>query len=79
MDAIPVTDTYRKHVELTAEELDRLAAVMAIRPLYLTAFAYRRNILKGWSEDALSFSDPAHLDAVAETVRNRLAGSARRV
>lgn len=74
-DAIPVVDAYSKHVQLTANELDRLAAVMAIRPLYLTSFAYRRNILKGWDEDALGFSDPAHLVAVAETVRNRLAGS----
>jgi Ser/Thr protein kinase RdoA (MazF antagonist) len=72
-DAIAVIDAYREHVQLTAEELDRLAAVMAIRPLYLTAFAYRRNIVKGWNEDALGFSDPAHLDAVAETVRTRLA------
>jgi Ser/Thr protein kinase RdoA (MazF antagonist) len=71
-DAIRVIDAYRKHVELTAEEVDRLAAVMAIRPLYLTSFAYRRNIVKGWNEDALGFSDPAHLDAVAETVRKRL-------
>lgn len=75
-DAIPIVDAYRKHVELTPEELDRLPAVMAIRPLYLTAFGYRRNILKGWNEDALGFSDPAHLDAVAEVVRTRLAGSA---
>lgn len=73
-DAIPVIDAYRKHVELTAEELERLAAVMAIRPLYLTSFAYRRNILKGWNEDALGFSDPTHLDAVAETVRKRFTG-----
>ena len=78
-DAIPVIDAYRKHVELTGEELDRLAAVMAIRPLYLTSFAYRRNILKAWNEDALGFSDPAHLDAVAETVRRRFTESARPV
>ena len=71
-DAIQVVDAYREHVELTTEELDRLPAVMAIRPLYLTSFAYRRNILKGWNEDALGFSDPAHLEAVAETVRRRL-------
>ena len=68
-DAIAVTDAYRQHVQLTDEELDRLEAVMAIRPLYLTSFAYRRNILKGWNEDALGFSDPGHLRAVAEVVR----------
>lgn len=77
-DAIPIIDAYREHVELTADELDRLPDVMAIRPLYLTSFAYRRNILKGWDEDALGFSDPAHLVAVAEVVRNRLAGAVRR-
>ena len=71
-DAISIIDAYRKHVELTSEELDRLADVMAIRPLYLTSFGYRRNILKGWNEDALGFSDPAHLEAVAEVVRRRL-------
>jgi Ser/Thr protein kinase RdoA (MazF antagonist) len=72
-DAIPVIDAYRRHVELTEEELARLEAVMAIRPLYLTSFAYRRNILKGWNEDALGFSAPGHLAAVAEVVRRRLA------
>lgn len=77
-DAISVIDAYRQHVELTADELDRLSAVMAIRPLYLTSFGYRRNIVKGWDEDVLGFSDPAHLDAVAEVVRKRVTGSASR-
>ena len=72
-DAIPVIDAYRRHVELTDEELDRLDAVMAIRPLYLTAFGYRRNILVGREQDALGFSDPAHLRAVADVVRQRFA------
>jgi aminoglycoside phosphotransferase (APT) family kinase protein len=71
--AVAVIDAYRRHVELTAEELDRLEAVMAIRPLYLSSFGYRRNILKGWNEDALGFSDPEHLRAVAEVVRRRCA------
>jgi aminoglycoside phosphotransferase (APT) family kinase protein len=72
-DAIPIIDAYSHHVALTTEELDRLEAVMAIRPLYLSAFGFRRNILKGWDEDALAFSDPAHLHAVADVVRRRLA------
>jgi Ser/Thr protein kinase RdoA (MazF antagonist) len=71
-NAIAVVDAYRQHVQLTDEELDRLEAVMAIRPLYLTSFAYRRNIVKGWDEDALAFSDPEHMRVVAEAVRNRL-------
>ena len=72
-DAIPVIDAYRRHIDLTDEELDRLEAVMAIRPLYLTAFGYRRNVLLGREQDALGFSDPDHLRAVAEVVRNRCA------
>jgi aminoglycoside phosphotransferase (APT) family kinase protein len=70
-DALPVVDAYRRHVELTGEELDRLEAVMSIRPLYLSSFSYRRNILEGWNEDALGFSDRGHIRAVAETVRKR--------
>ena len=76
-DAIPLIDAYRRHVELTDEELDRLDAVMAIRPLYLTCFGYRRNILKGWDEDVLGFSDPAHLRAVADVVRKQFADAPR--
>lgn len=75
-DAIPIVDAYRQHVELTDEELDRLDDVMAIRPLYLTCFGYRRNILKGWNEDALGFSDPEHLRTVADVVRQRFADGA---
>ncbi len=68
-DAVPVVEAYRKHVELTDEELDRLDAVMAIRPLYLTCFGYRRNILQSWTEDVFGFSDPGHLTAVADVAR----------
>jgi Ser/Thr protein kinase RdoA (MazF antagonist) len=68
-DAATVVDAYRQHVELTAEELDRLDAVMSIRPLYLTCFGYRRNILQSWNEDVFGFSDPAHINAVANVVR----------
>jgi Ser/Thr protein kinase RdoA (MazF antagonist) len=35
-------DAYRRHVEPSEEELDRLEAVMYIRTLYLTCFGYRR-------------------------------------
>jgi Ser/Thr protein kinase RdoA (MazF antagonist) len=38
---------YRQHVDPTDEELDRLEAMMYIRPLYLTCFAYRRAITDG--------------------------------
>jgi Ser/Thr protein kinase RdoA (MazF antagonist) len=40
-------DAYRRHVEPTGEELDRLEEVMYIRALYLTCFAYRRAITSG--------------------------------
>ena len=68
-DATTVVDAYRKHVELTDEELDRLDAVMSIRPLYLTCFGYRRNILQNWTEDVFGFSAPEHINAVANVVR----------
>jgi Ser/Thr protein kinase RdoA (MazF antagonist) len=38
---------YRRHVELTNEELDRLEAVMYIRPLYLACFDWRRSLSGG--------------------------------
>jgi Ser/Thr protein kinase RdoA (MazF antagonist) len=38
---------YRRHVEPTDDELDRLAAVMYIRTLYLVCFGYRRAVTDG--------------------------------
>jgi hypothetical protein len=38
---------YRKHVELSEEELERLEGVMYIRPLYLVCFGYRRDLANG--------------------------------
>jgi len=37
-------NAYRRHVEPTGEELDRLEAVMYIRTLYLACFGYRRSV-----------------------------------
>ncbi len=37
-------NAYRRYVELTVDELDRLEGVMYIRTLYLTCFGYRRAI-----------------------------------
>ncbi len=64
-----IVDAYRLHIELTDEELDRLEGVMFIRPLYLTCFGYRRNILAGWNEDALGFSDPDYISFTAGAAR----------
>ena len=40
-------NAYRRHVEPTDDELDRLASVMYIRTLYLTCFGYRRAVTNG--------------------------------
>ena len=40
-------NAYRRHVEPTDDELDRLAAVMYMRPLYLACFGYRRDVTDG--------------------------------
>jgi Ser/Thr protein kinase RdoA (MazF antagonist) len=51
-------DAYRRHVELTDEELDRLEAVMYIRPLYLVCFGYRRALTNGVMFDEWGFIEP---------------------
>lgn len=60
---------YRRHIELTDEELDRLEGVMYLRPLYLASFIVRRNILEGKDEDAMAFIDPDYLRTTAEATR----------
>jgi Ser/Thr protein kinase RdoA (MazF antagonist) len=40
-------NAYRRHVEPTDDELERLEAVMYIRPLYLTCFGFRRAVVEG--------------------------------
>jgi Ser/Thr protein kinase RdoA (MazF antagonist) len=40
-------NAYRRHVEPTDDELDRLEAVMYIRTLYLACFGYRRAVASG--------------------------------
>lgn len=49
---------YRRHVELTEDELDRLAPVMFIRPLYLACFGYRRAVTSGRAFDEWGFIRP---------------------
>lgn len=65
-----VVNAYRRHIELTDDELDRFEAVMSIRPLYLACFAYRRNLVTGSDEDAFGFVDPDYFHATAEATRN---------
>jgi Ser/Thr protein kinase RdoA (MazF antagonist) len=64
-----IVGAYRRHIELTDDELDRLEAVMAIRPLYLACFVYRRNLLTGSNEDVSRYSDPEYLRSTAEAAR----------
>ena len=40
-------NAYRRHIEPTDDELDRLEAVMYIRTLYLVCFGYRRAVTDG--------------------------------
>ena len=67
----PAVDAYRRYVELTDEELDRLEEVMYIRPLYLDCFGYRRSLARGQTPgpDPRQFSRPDNTRATAEAVR----------
>ncbi len=60
---------YRKHIEITTEELDRFEAMMSIRPLYLMAFDYRRMIERG-QEPQVEWWDPAYIKQASDAVRS---------
>ena len=61
---------YRRHVELTDDELDRLEAVMCIRPLYLTSYSYRRHIeTPHGGEVEWKWFDPEYIRAAAAATR----------
>jgi len=64
-------DAYRRHVELTGEELERLEAVMYIRPLYLGCFSYRRDLVNGRrpGREVWGFVNPKHIGAIAAATR----------
>lgn len=59
---------YRRHIEVTEEELDRFEAMMGIRPLYLMAFAYRRDVEEG-RDPKVEWFDPEYLGAAATATR----------
>lgn len=67
-------DAYRRHIELTDAELDRLESVMAVRPLYLVCFDYRRSVLNGQqptgSEDWWGLIDAEHIRSTAAATRS---------
>jgi Ser/Thr protein kinase RdoA (MazF antagonist) len=64
---------YRRHIELTDEELDRLDAMMHIRPLYLAAFDWRRSLAGGRqptsSDGYWSQPDPKYIAEAAAATR----------
>jgi len=66
----------RRHVELTDEELERLEAVMHIRPLYLGCFSYRRDLINGRppSREVWGFVNPKQVGAIAAATRAALRG-----
>ncbi len=51
-------NAYRRHVEPTDEELDRLEAVMYTRTLYLACFGYRRALTNGQTFNEWGFIEP---------------------
>ncbi len=51
-------NAYHQHIEPTDEELDRLEAVMYIRPLYLVCFGYRRALASGQTFNEWGFIEP---------------------
>jgi Ser/Thr protein kinase RdoA (MazF antagonist) len=62
---------YRQRVELTDDELERLQAVMFIRPLYLGCFSYRRELVNGRppGQEVWGFANPEHIGSIASAVR----------
>jgi Ser/Thr protein kinase RdoA (MazF antagonist) len=64
---------YRRHVELTDEELDRLEGVMDVRPLYLACIDYWRSLVAGHQptgdEPWWGVIDSGHIAATAAATR----------
>jgi Ser/Thr protein kinase RdoA (MazF antagonist) len=64
---------YRQHVELTDDELDRLEAVMYVRPLYLVGIDYWRSLASGHQpsggEGWWTLIDGEHIGATAAATR----------
>ncbi len=63
-------NAYRRHVEPTDDELDRLQAVMYIRTLYLACFGYRRALTSGSAFNEWGFIEPPeYFSSTAAAVR----------
>ncbi len=66
---------YRRHVEPTEEELERLEAVMYIRTLYLVCFGYRRSVNDGVKFREWGFiHPPEYYSSTAAAVRAAFRG-----
>ena len=67
---------YRRHVQPTREEIDRLEAMMYLRPLYLACFDYRQSLASGeqptGDEWWWGLIDPGHISANAAAARTAL-------
>jgi Ser/Thr protein kinase RdoA (MazF antagonist) len=64
---------YSRHIRLTDEELERLGAVMRVRPLVFACWQYRRAIMAGKQPDGTEWWMPD------EELVDRIAGRARKV
>jgi Ser/Thr protein kinase RdoA (MazF antagonist) len=65
-----VVSAYRRHIEPTDDELDRLEAVMYIRTLYLACFGYRRALANGRPFNEWGFTEPpGYYSSTAAAVR----------
>ena len=63
-------NAYRRQVELTDDELDRLEGVMYIRTLYLACFGYRRSAANGSTFSEWGFIEPPeYFSSTAAAVR----------
>jgi Ser/Thr protein kinase RdoA (MazF antagonist) len=63
-------NAYRRHIEPTDDELDRLAGVMYIRTLYLACFGYRRALTHGRTFNEWGFIEPpGYFSSTADAVR----------
>ena len=63
-------NAYRRHVNLTDDELGRLEAVMYIRTLYLACFGYRRALTNGRPFGEWGFIEPSgYYSSTAAAVR----------
>jgi Ser/Thr protein kinase RdoA (MazF antagonist) len=63
-------NAYRRHIEPTEDELERLEAVMYIRTLYLVCFGYRRAVTDGVRFREWGFIHPAeYYSSTAAMVR----------